>query len=176
MSGYSIGNIKGTKVILNEGYLDSTGNSLIFYHNNAGSYYTDNSFNSFFNLSSATMAYNNNLVITPFITNYNRMFKNGINNAIKIASTGLSNSNVNSSTYILLDSGGNPTPGTNEGTIKFNIATQAQGALDRFVITPNTSIFYNNAFYNNGMGKTPNYNLDISGNKNSNTIYEVMSH
>jgi hypothetical protein len=70
------------------------------------------------------------------------MFKNGINNAIKIASTGSSNSNVNSSTYILLDSGNNPAPGTNEGIIKFNIATQAQGAIDRFVIKPNTSIFY----------------------------------
>jgi len=96
------------------------------------------------------------------------MFKNGINNAIKIASTGSSNSNVNSSTYILLDSGSNPTPGTNEGTIKFNIATQAQGAIDRFVITPYSSIFYNNL----GIGKSPNYHLDISGNTNSNTIYE----
>jgi hypothetical protein len=96
------------------------------------------------------------------------MFKNGINNAIKIASTGSSNSNINSSTYILLDSGSNPTPGTNEGTIKFNIATQAQGAIDRFVITPYSSIFYNNL----GIGKSPSYHLDISGNTNSNTIYE----
>ena len=77
------------------------------------------------------------------------MFKNGLNNAIKIESTGSSNSNINSSTYILLDSGSNPTPGTNEGTIKLNIATQAQGAIDRFVITPYSSIFYNNL----GIGK-----------------------
>ncbi len=69
------------------------------------------------------------------------MFKNGINNAIQIASTGSANSNVNSSTYILLDSGGDTNPGTNVGTIKFNIATQAQGAIDRFVINPTSSIF-----------------------------------
>jgi len=168
LSGYAIGNIKGIKATLNEGYLDPSGNSLIFYHNNPGTYFTDNGFNSYFNLSSATITNNNNLAIVPFITNYNRMFKNGINNAIKIASTGSSNSNINSSTYILLDSGSNPAPGTNEGTIKFNIATQSQGAIDRFVITPYSSIFYNNL----GIGKSPNYHLDISGNTNSNTIYE----
>ena len=83
MSGYAIGNIKGTKTTLNEGYQDSTGNSLIFYHNNAGTYFTDNSFNSFFNISSAT-ATATGLAVVPFITNYNRMFKNGINNAIHI--------------------------------------------------------------------------------------------
>jgi hypothetical protein len=77
------------------------------------------------------------------------MFKNSVNNATKIASTGLANSNVNSSTYILLDSGSDPTPGTNIGTIKFNIATQAQGVIDRFVINLTTSIFYNNV----GIGK-----------------------
>ena len=96
------------------------------------------------------------------------MFKNGINNAIKIASTGSSNSNVNSSTYILLDSGSNPAPGTNEGTIKFNIATQSQGAIDRFVINPNTSIFYNDV----GIGKSPTVALDVNGNIKGVTIYE----
>jgi hypothetical protein len=97
------------------------------------------------------------------------MFKNGVNNAIKISSSGFANSNVNSSTYILLDSGSNPTPGKNIGAIKFNIATQLEGALDRFVITPTTSTFYNNV----GIGKIPNsYDygpqpnnaLDVSGN------------
>ncbi len=104
LSGYAIGNITGTKAIVNEGYLDPSGNRLIFYHNNAGTYFTDNSFNPFFNSSSATET-NTGVAIVPFITNYNRMFKNGVNNAIKIASTGLSNSGVDSSTYILLDSG-----------------------------------------------------------------------
>ncbi len=79
------------------------------------------------------------------------MFKNGVNNAIKIASSGTSNSGVNSSTYILLDSGSDPIPGTNIGTIKFNITTHIEGALDRFVITPKTSIFYINV----GIGKSP---------------------
>ena len=56
------------------------------------------------------------------------------------------------------------------GTIKFNIATQAQGALDRFVIKPATSIFYNNVGIGktpniyNGIGPEPNNALDISGN------------
>ena len=89
--------------------MDPSGNSLTFYHNNAGTYLSDNGFNSYFNLSSATVT-NTGLAIVPFITNYNRMFKNGVNNAIKIASTGSANSNVNSSTYILLDSGGDPNP------------------------------------------------------------------
>jgi hypothetical protein len=70
----------------------------------------------FFNISSATIT-DTGLTIVPFITNYNRMFKNGVNNAIKIASSGLANSNINSSTYILLDSGSNPTPSTNVGEI-----------------------------------------------------------
>ena len=87
------------------------------------------------------------------------MFKNGLNNAIKIASTGNANNNVNSSTFILLDSGSDPTPTTNVGTIKFNITTQSEGALDRFVIKPTTSVFYNNV----GIGKTPSFNLDVSG-------------
>ncbi len=90
------------------------------------------------------------------------MFKNGIKNAIKIASTGSANSNVNSSTYIWLDSGGDPNVGTNVGTKKFNIATQAQGAIDRFVINPTPSIFYNNV----GIGKTPSAHLDVSGHLN----------
>ncbi len=72
------------------------------------------------------------------------MFKNGVNNAIKISSVGLSNSGVNSSTYILLDSGSDSTPRTNVGTIKFNIAKFDESALDPFVIKPTTSIFYNN--------------------------------
>ncbi len=79
------------------------------------------------------------------------MFRNGIKNAIKKASKGSSDSGANSSTYILLDSGSNPAPGTNVWTIKFNIATQGQGALDRFVMTRTTSIFYNDL----GVGKSP---------------------
>ncbi len=65
-----------------------------------------------FNLSSSTVT-NTGLSIVPFMTNHNRMFKNNFKNAIKIAWSGTSNSVVNSLTYILSDSGSNPTPGTN---------------------------------------------------------------
>ncbi len=84
LSGYAIGNIKGTKATLHGGYLDPLCNSLILYRHNPGSFFTDHGFNILFNLSSATVTNNNNLAIVPFITNYNRIFKNGINNAIKL--------------------------------------------------------------------------------------------
>ena len=164
LSGYNIGKIKGTNILLNEGNIDSSGNVLTCSYNNPGTYFTDNSFNSFFNFSSILGSQPQQ----PFLTVYNRMFKNSTNTALKLYSSGNANSNVNSSTFILLDSGSDPTPGANVGIIKFNIATQAQGAVDRFVINPSTSIFYNNL----GIGKTPSYNLDISGNTNSNEIFE----
>ncbi len=44
-----------------------------------------------------------------------------------------------------------------------NIATHIEGALDRYIITPTTSIFYNNV----GIGKSPSVALDISGNLNA---------
>ena len=82
MSGYDIGNIKETKLTLYQCYSDASGNILICYPNNAGTYFIDNGFNSYFNFSSATYT-QAGLAVVPFITNYNRMFKNGINNAIK---------------------------------------------------------------------------------------------
>ena len=96
------------------------------------------------------------------------MFKNGANTALKFSTYGGSNSGVNSSSYILLDSGGDPTPGANIGNIKFNISTNAEGEKDRLVLTPTTSIFYNNV----GIGKSPSVALDISGHLNvSQNIY-----
>ncbi len=53
----------------------------------------------------------------PFIRVYNRMFKNDANSAIDIKTFGNSNNNVNSDVLIRLDSGGDPTPSTNAGTI-----------------------------------------------------------
>jgi hypothetical protein len=159
LSGYNIGRIKGNNLILNEGNIDTSGNSLICYCNNPGTYFTDNSFNSFFTFSSAINA-NGGLQIQPFITVYNRMFKNTANTALKFSTYGGSNSGVNSSTSILLDSGSNPTPGSNIGNIKFNIATNTEGGIDRFIITPTTSTFYNNV----GIGKTSGQALDVSGN------------
>jgi hypothetical protein len=49
------------------------------------------------------------------------MFKNGANSAIDLKTFGNSNSNVNSDVLIRLDSGGDPTPGANAGTITYNI-------------------------------------------------------
>jgi hypothetical protein len=63
--------------------LDPSGNSLTFYHNNTGTYFSDNGWNLYFNLSSATVVTNTGLSIVPIITNYNRMFKSNVNNAIK---------------------------------------------------------------------------------------------
>ena len=51
ISDYNIGNIKGTKATLDEGYIDPSGNSLIFYHNNPGTYFTDNGFKLIFSFA-----------------------------------------------------------------------------------------------------------------------------
>jgi hypothetical protein len=52
---------------------------------------------------------------------------------------------------------------TNVGPINFNIATQIEGALDKFIITPTTSIYY----HNEGIGKSPSVALGISGHLNA---------
>jgi hypothetical protein len=49
------------------------------------------------------------------------MWKNGANTAMDIKTFGNSNSNVNSDVLIRIDSCGDPTPGANVGTIKYNI-------------------------------------------------------
>ena len=49
------------------------------------------------------------------------MFKNGANTAMDLKTFGNSNSGVNSDVVIRLDSGGNPTPGTNSGKIIYNM-------------------------------------------------------
>ena len=49
------------------------------------------------------------------------MFKNGANTAMDLKTFGNSNNNVNSDVLIRLDSGGDPTPGTNSGKIIYNI-------------------------------------------------------
>ncbi len=65
LSRYPIGNIKETKGILNGDVLILR---VIVYHNNAGTYFSDNGWNSYFNLSSATVT-NTGLSIVPFATN-----------------------------------------------------------------------------------------------------------
>jgi hypothetical protein len=49
------------------------------------------------------------------------MFKNSANIAMDLKTFGNSNAYVNSDVLIGLDSGGNPTPGTNSGKIVYNI-------------------------------------------------------
>ena len=49
------------------------------------------------------------------------MFKNGANTAMDLKTFGNSNSGVNSDVLIRIDSGGDPTPGTNSGKITYNI-------------------------------------------------------
>ena len=58
------------------------------------------------------------------------MFKNGANSAIDLKTFGNSNSGVNSDVLIRLDSGGDPTPGANAGTITYNI-----NGSDRHIMT-----------------------------------------
>ena len=118
---YNSGNVYSKSLTLNKSNIDTTGNSLNFYFNNPGVYFSDNGFTSYFNLNA--VAQTTGLAIEPFITVYNRMFKNGLNTAVKIYSWGGANSGVNSSTYILLDSGSDPTPGANIGKIYFSISS-----------------------------------------------------
>ena len=47
LSGYNVGRMRGNNLIINEGNIDASGNSLICCYNNPGVYFTDNSFNFF---------------------------------------------------------------------------------------------------------------------------------
>jgi hypothetical protein len=58
------------------------------------------------------------------------MFKNGANTAMDSKTHGNSNSGVSSDILIRVDSGGNPTPRTNTGTITYNI-----NESDRHIMT-----------------------------------------
>jgi hypothetical protein len=91
-----------------------------FWYNTPGTRFTNNGFDSFFSLN-ANLITDTGLNPQPFIRVYNRMFKNGANSAIIIKIFGNSNSNVNSNVLIRLDSGGDPTPGANAGTITYNL-------------------------------------------------------
>ncbi len=94
--------------------IDSTGltnynSSTNFWYNTPGTYFTNNGFNLYFSLNANVIGLNSQ----PFITVYNRMWKNGANSAMDITTFGNSNNNVNSNVLIKLDSGGDPTPGAN---------------------------------------------------------------
>jgi hypothetical protein len=91
-----------------------------FWYNSPGTYFINNGFTSFFNLN-ANVNTNFGLQTQPFITVYNRMWKNVGNTAIDIRTLGGANNAVNSDITIRIDSGGDPTTGANKGTILFSI-------------------------------------------------------
>jgi hypothetical protein len=100
-----------------------------FWYNTTGTYFTNNNFTSYFSLN-ANVNTNFGLNSQPFIRVYNRMWKNGANTAMDIKTFGGANSVVNSDVLIRIDSGGDPTPGANVGTITFNI-----NGSDKHIIT-----------------------------------------
>ncbi len=61
---------------LNKNYVDPSGDSLNFWYNLPGTYFTDNGFLSYFSLNS-NVSTNTGLAVEPFIRVYNRMWKNG---------------------------------------------------------------------------------------------------
>ena len=131
-----------------------------FYYNTPGTYFTDNGYSSYFSLNS-NVSTNTGIAIEPFLRVYNRMWKNGANTAMDLKTFGNSNSNVNSDVLIRLDSGGNPTPGTNTGTIIYNI-----NGSDRHIMTA-TGLGINTTspgtFALNVSGDTLLSSLNISG-------------
>jgi hypothetical protein len=119
-----------------------------FWYNTPGTRFTNNGFNSFFSLN-ANVITDTGLNSQPFIRVYNRMFKNGANSAIDLKTFGNSNSNVNSDVLIRLDSGGDPTPGANAGTITYNI-----NGSDKHIMTGSSfgiKIMEMYAIINNGL-------------------------
>ena len=84
------------------------------------------------------------------------MWKNGANTAMDIKTFGNSNSGVNSDVLIRIDSGGDPTPGANAGTITFNI-----NGSDRHLITGSSFGISNTS---------PNLTLDVGSTNGNHNI------
>ena len=138
---------------LNVSGITTFNNSLTnFWYNTPGTYFTNNGFDSYFSLNSNVIT-NLGTAVEPFITVYNRMWKNGANTAMDIKTFGTANSGVNSNVLIRIDSGGDPTAGTNAGTITYNI-----NGSDKHIMTG--SSFGINTI-------TPgSYALNVNGNSN----------
>jgi hypothetical protein len=79
--------------------------STIFWYNTPGTSFTNNGFTSFLSLNSNVIT-NVWTVSQPFIRVYNIMWKNGGNTAIDLQTFGFSNSGVNSSVLMRMDSDG----------------------------------------------------------------------
>jgi hypothetical protein len=136
-----------------------------FWYNSPGTYFTNNGFTSYFTLNANVIVNGGGVNSQPFITVYNRMWKNGANSAIDIKTFGNSNSGVNSDVLIRIDSGGDPTPGANTGTITYNI-----NGGDRHKMT-NTSFGINTGSNN------PRCQLEVAGiaNIHDNNPYAVLN-
>jgi hypothetical protein len=107
-------------ITLNKDNVDPSGESLNFWYNTPGTYFTDNGISSYFSLNS-NVSSNTGLAVEPFIRFYNRMGKNGANTGMDLKTWGNSNSNVNRNVLIRLDSGGDPSFGANSGKITYII-------------------------------------------------------
>jgi hypothetical protein len=125
-------------MMIKKNNVDPTGDSLNFYYNTTGTYFTDNDYSSYFSLNS-NVETNTGLVVEPFIRVYNRMFKNGANTAMDLKTFGNANNNVNSDVLIRLDSGSDPTPGANSGKITTCLFGSYLNPLPLFAIGSSSS-------------------------------------
>ena len=112
------------------------------------------------------------------------MWKNGGNTALDLQTFGLANSNVNSSVLMRMDSGGDPTAGTNAGTITYNINGSDKHIINgssfgintitpgSYALNVNGTTLLNSTTYingNTGIGiSNPNCRLYISTNAGNN--------
>ena len=60
-------------ITLNKNNVDTTGNSLNFWYNSPGTYFTNNGFASYFSLNSNVITNGGGVAVEPFIRVYNRM-------------------------------------------------------------------------------------------------------
>jgi hypothetical protein len=138
------------------GSLSLKNNTTNFWYNTNGTTFVSSGFSSYFSLN-ANIITGWGVIPTPFITVYNRMWKNVGNTAIDIKTSGQANNNVNSDVLIRIDSGGDPTVGANQGTILFNI-----NGSDRHLISAAT--FNINTITSNGNALNVVGTAAISGN------------
>jgi hypothetical protein len=149
------------------GSLSLRNNTTNFWYNTNGTTFVSSGFSSYFSLN-ANIITGWGVIPTPFITVYNRMWKNVGNTAIDIKTSGQANNNVNSDVLIRIDSGGDPTVGANQGTILFNINGSDRHLISAATLNINTITSNGNALNvvgtaaisgNVGIGTTNAYSL-----------------
>ncbi len=94
------------------------GDSLNFWYNAPGTYFTDNGYSSYFRLNSKVST-STGLAVEPYIRVYNCIWKNEGNTVKDFKTWSNSNPNVMSDVIMRLDSGGDPYPGSNSGKITY---------------------------------------------------------